>query len=132
MLDSSSPILHPYFLSTAFKSADEVLDGVSPDHLESLEIKNSEYLRDIHLQQTPQSSQKFFTGCQEGLSVQETEDMELSEGFVENELVRPRQAQLCLDLIKILLACFSLCEEFLAQTFWIPIPVSLFHLHHIE
>jgi len=92
MLDSSSPIFHPYFLPTPFKSADEVLDDVSPDHLEPLEIKNAEYPRDIDVQQAAQSSQKFFTGCQEGFPAEGTEHMELSEGFVENELVRPHHA----------------------------------------
>lgn len=115
-----------------FKPADEVFDDVSPDHLEPLEIENFGYLRNIELQQGLQSNQKAMTGCQEAPPVQVIEDMELSKGQVENEAVGLRHVQLCLDLIKISLAFFSLFEKLLAQALQVPVLISLFHLNHKE
>ncbi len=115
------------FLSIPFKSADEVLDDISPDHLEALKTENVRYLRNLELQHGLKPGQKVMTGCQEGLPVQAIKNMQFGKGLVENELVGPRYVKLRFSLMKVPLACIDLFKKLLSQTFWIPIPVSLFH-----
>jgi hypothetical protein len=55
-----------------------------------------------------------------------------SSRLVVNELVGPHKAKLWFDLTKVLPACFGLCEELLAQAFWVPILVALSHFHYIQ
>ena len=107
-------ILRGCFLSIPFKSAEEALDDISPDHLEALKIENVRYLWNLELQHGLKPGQKVMTGCQEGPPLQAIKNMQFGKGLVENELVGARRVKLYFDLTKVPLACFDLFKKLLA------------------